>query len=955
MALPAALLCLALTACSTKKNTSATRFYHAQSARFNTLFNGQVAYTAGRQAQEKGHQDDYTRLLPITIEKNAATAKLGTSSYETAITKSEKAIKLHSIKARPKYKTGKKLSPKQKEYRNRKEFNPYLWRAWLMMGKAQFAEGEFIEASSTFNYVARLYETQPEVRSVALAWLARCYVALSWAYDAEDVLNRMRHETVTSAGERERQATAAEYYILTGQYEQALPELAQTIRHTRSRLQKARLRFLQGQLYTSVGDCAAAFKAYKRVVKSNPPYELAFNARIAQTEVAAKGQAKKMVKKLTRMTRNDNNKDYLDQIYYAIGNIQLSEGDSIRASWAWETGAEKSTRNGPAKATVLLRLSQLYWDMKRYVDAARTYRECIAILDKEHEEYQEAERRSKALDEAEPHLAAVKLQDSLQALAKLPETERLAAIDRVIAELKKKEKEQAKEEALKAAIAENQAARQATQAAVAAATTPGAKGAWYFYNPQTSASGKQDFQRKWGKRANEDNWRVSDLPAGEGTESDEELAGEGELADSIEDTSQEEYDEQEQARLDSLRNDPHEREYYLAQIPLTEEGLELSNALLSDGLYHGGVTVMERIQDFPYAAGLLLRLLRDFPDYDSSALPDVYYHLFLLYGRLGDDEASERYRQLLVSSYPDNRLALMLSNPDYELIARNGKHLEDSIYAATYDAYKEDRYSEVARNYEWHTRDFPEGRHRARIMFIQAMSLLYTHQRAEFLELLKEIVDKYGKEEIAEIAASFVKGISEGRLLTDSKYDSSDIWKRRTLRAEGGDSIESDTLSATRYSTFNFVLAYPKGSLDEDQLLYELANYNFTSFMVRNFEIEILDDKEVSMMCVKGFLSYDEVHAYAQRLYSDPYMATRLEGIRTLLISEDNLQLIGVAFSFDDYRDFYQEEFAPLDVPDDLRLDEPEDMEIRNYDDDLPETRRPDEEEEEEDDFPYGF
>ncbi len=947
------LLAIAFASCSTKKNTSGTRFFHSMTARFNTMYNGEVAYDAGIEAQEKGHQDDYTTLLPMIIQTNEGTAKMGTGNFETAITKCEKAIKLHSIKKRPTMKAGKKRTPKQKEYLQRKEFNPYLKNSWLMMGKAQFAKGEFIEAASTFNYITRLYATQPEVYSVAKAWLARCYVALEWPYDAEDVLNKMRHETVTPKGERERQATTASYCILTHQYEQAIPLVKQTISHTKHKLQRARLKFLMGQLYGELGDNKNAYKYYSKVIKSNPPYELAFNARIAQTEVASKGQAKKMIKKLKRMAKSDKNKDYLDQVFYAIGNIYLSEGDTIRCTWAYEEGAEKSTRNGIAKAVLLLRLSGLYWEMKKYIDAQRTYAECIAILNHEHEGYAEAERRSKVLDEAEPHLSAIKLQDSLQALAKLPEKEYLAAIDRVIDELKKKEKEEAKKEAMATAQAATQAARDQRQAAVNATTSTTAKGAWYFYNPTTKASGKQEFQKKWGKRANEDFWRLSSKPrtdSEEGEGYDYSEGGDSIAADSL----YSEIDEAEQARLDSLQNDPHSREYYLAQIPFTEEQMELSNQLLSDGLYHGGIIAMEKIEDFPYALGLLLRLLRDFPNYDDNALADIYYHLFLLYGRLGDEGQAEAYRQLLIGNYPTDRMAVLLANPNYQLIASRGKHLEDSLYAATYEAYKADRYAEVARNYEYHTQNFPEGTHRARIMFIQAMSYLYTHQRKEFLELLQEIVKTFGKETVAEIASYIVKGVQDGRLLSDSKYDASDIWKRRKYNFEEGDSTMVDTLSATRFSTFNFVLAYPTNSLDEDQLLYEMANYNFTSYQVRNFEIEILDDAQITMMCIKGFLSYDEVHAYAQRLYSDEHMATILEGIRTLLISEDNLQLIGVAFSFDDYKEFYDTEFAPLQVPEDLRIDEPTDLEIHDEDWEPP-TPEGEEEEEEEDDFPYGF
>ena len=940
--------------CTTKKNTSATRFFHATTARFNTLYNGQVSYAEGVEAQENGHQDDYTRLLPMILSTNKGTANMGKNNYDNAILKCEKAIKLHSIKKRPTTSGNKRKTPKQKEFLARKEFNPYLKHAWLMMGKAQFNKGEFIEAASTFNYVIRLYSSQPDVSSVAKAWLARCYVALEWPYDAEDVLDKMRRDSMSVEGRREMATSHAAYLIETGQYAEAIPEVLETIKHTRHKSQRARLNFLVGQLQHSQGLDKEAYKSFSKVIRSNPPYELAFNARILQTEVMSGTQHKQMIKKLLRMAKSDKNKEYLDQIYYAIGNIYLNVGDTLHSIGAYEKGAEESTRNGIAKAVLLLKLSQIYWERENYIDAQRTYAACIGILDKEHELFKESETRSKALDEAAPPLGVIKLQDSLQALAKMPEADYLAAIDRVIEALKKKEKEEAKK-----AAANNTAgtgsATGTTGPQPGKTNTPTTapmsnnKGAWYFYNPQTVMSGKQEFQRRWGNRKNEDNWRRANKTVAAGSEFEDYNYDEN--TDSLNAIKEAEEEAEEQRVRDSLANDPHHREYYLAQIPFTEEQMAASNQLLEDALYDGGVKVMEKIQNYPYSLRLLLRLLKDFPETEKRA--EAFYHLFLLYGRMDSVEQAQVFRDSLITAFPEDKNAIRIANPNYEMIARYGRHLEDSLYAATYEAYKENRYEEVDSNYRFHTESFEQGKHRARIMFVQAMSLLYTGHRTEFLELLKEIVKNYSKEEVSEMAGYIVKGLQDGRLLSDDKYNSSDIWKRRKSGWVDGDPTQvADTLSTERYSTFNFVLAYPTNSLDEDQLLYEMARFNFTSYMVRNFEIEVLEDNGLSMMCIKGFLSYDEVHAYAQQLHADSHMRTVLDGIRTLLISDDNLSRLGTSFSFDEYKEFFDRQFAPLDVPEDLRID---DLDLPYVD---PDDVQPQEEEETEDndeDFPFGF
>ena len=956
---------LLFAACSTKNNTSSTRFYHAMTARFNTLHNGQMAFLEGQDAQEKGHRDDFNRLLPMYLSTNKATAAIGKGNYETAITKSEKAIKVHSIKKRPIVKGNKKKTQKQKNFLARKEFNPYLYRAWFMMGDAQFHRGDFFDAASTYNYMLRLYSTQPDVQGIAKAKLARCYVALGWAYDAEDLLGKMKRDTLSKTGLKERDNTEAGYLILTGQYENAIPYLKRTVRSTRGKLAKARLNFLLGQLYQEVGQPDMAYKAMSKVIRSNPPYEVAFNARILQTEVMPKSKYRQMISQLKRMAKSDKNKDYLDKVYYAMGNIYMNVADTTHCISSWERGVKEGTRNGSDKAMLLLRLSQLYWEQEKYIDAARTYKACVAILDKEHEEYKESDRRNKILTELEPHLSAIHLQDSLQALAKMPESDYLAAIDRVIAELKKQEKEdqkQANRTAMTGRTGTTPGANAATTPGGAGRRTPttpttamgGQRGEWYFYNPATVSQGTQEFQRRWGQRKNTDFWRISNKSAlVRDTQAErpaaEEIANDSLYGQVVDDTASEE----EQQRKDSLANDPHHREFYLKQIPFTEEQMAASNAILSDGLYHGGILEQEKLENFPLAEKTMRRLLDEFPE--REGLDNIYYHLFLLYGRMGNTELAEAYRQKLIVEYPDSKLAVLLANPNYELIARDGEHVEDSVYATAYTAYQASDYATVEDRYRYSQENFPVGKNRARMIFIRAMSQLYSGQRDSFLVSLKDVIQHFSSDDVAELARSYVKGLEGGRILMDDKYDASDIWARRSRQDSGDSTAAVPELTKERYGNFAFVLAYPTNSLDEDQLLYEMARYNFTSYMVRNFEIEIVEKQGLNMMMIHGFLSYDEVHAYAQQLYRDGYMSTRLEGIRTLLISEDNLKLLGTEYSFDEYKQFYEKTFAPLDVPEDLQLDEPTDLEVRDPDDVQPEKTTDRQDAEVEDDFPFGF
>ena len=431
-----------LASCSTEKNTSRSRWWHSFNARYNTYYNGSVAYIDASLEKENGNKDNFTEMIPMYTVGNKKSRELGKANYDKAIEKCEKAIKLHSITKRPEWTKRRRKTERDIEWLSRKEYNPFLWKAWMLMGRSQFYQGAFDEAASTFSYMCRLYATQPAIYGRARAWLAKSYIEQDWLYDAEDVIRNMQRDSIHWRAQKEWDFTYADYYIHTGDYDKAIPYLKKSIDHEMRKKQKARLCFLLGQLYAATGKNAEAYKAFKSVVRKNPPYELEFNARIAMTEVMGASQAKKMVGKLKRMAASDKNKDYLDQVYYAIGNIYLAQKDTMNAISNYEKGNKKATRSGIEKGVLLLKLGDLYWQQEKFSDAQRCYGEAIGLLDKDRKDYEQLSARSKVLDELVPYTDAIHLQDSLQALAKMSEKDRNAAIDRVIAELKRQEKEQ---------------------------------------------------------------------------------------------------------------------------------------------------------------------------------------------------------------------------------------------------------------------------------------------------------------------------------------------------------------------------------------------------------------------------------------------------------------------------------------------------------------------------------
>ena len=914
-------IALILTGCSTQKNTAQSRWWHAFNAKYNTYYNGTLAYIDGSLEKETGNKDNYTEQIPLYTVSNKNSREIGKANFDRAIEKCEKAIHQHCIKRRPEWTKNRRKTAKDIEWLSRREYNPFLWKAWMLMGRSQFYQGDFESAAATFSYMSRLYATQPAIYGKARAWLAKCYIEQNWNYDAEDVIRNMLRDSIHWRAQKEWDYTFADYYIHTGNAEQAIPYLRKVISHEMRRKQKAREWYLMGQLQASIGNKKEAYKAFRHVIRQNPPYELAFNARIAMTEVMAKDNAGKMISRLKRMAASDNNKEYQDQIYYAIGNIHLSRKDTLQAITAYEKGNQKSTRNGIEKGVLLLHLGDLYWTKEKFSDARRCYGEAIGLLDKDRKDYQQLANRSKVLDELVPYTDAVQLQDSLQELARMSEKERNAAIDRVIDALKKKEKEERNrkaEEEAESTLRQDGGNNFANNSNFASSNSPQknnensantpANGQWYFYSPLTVSQGKAQFQKLWGKRDNVDNWqRINKTVVAN-------AAGAEEMTDEQRDSLAQAAEQEELLKQtsDSAVNDPHRREYYLAQIPFTPEQLAESNKLLEDGLYHAGVIFKDKLDNLPLSRKSLLRLVNNHPDYEH--LDDAYYHLYLLYSRERKPEMAQTYLQKLKAEYPESQWTTLLSDPYYAENAKRGVQIEDSLYTLTYQAFRDGEYDKVERNAQISRNRFPDGANRDKFLFIGGLSKLNDGDIKSCLADLKEVVSKYPDSRLSEMAGMIINGVDAGRRLYGGKFDLNDVWTRRSIELNDRDSTRQKGYSPERNASFVFLLAYDPDKTNENQLLFEMAKYNFTSYMARYFDINIEDLEGLHRMQISGFNSYDEARQYANAVYQQPAIKRLLGNVRAYVISEPNLKLLGTSHTYEEYEKFYSKHFAPLPV-----------------------------------------
>lgn len=901
-----------LSGCSLKKNTAATRHYMAFITRYNVYYNGDEHYKYTLHEQETSYKDDLSRTLYLSpIEAKAdPKAPQPSGSFQRSIDKAAKAIQIRSIKRKPKKQPGKSYDEAYKEWMRRSEYNPFLHNAWMLMGRSQYHNGDFTGAAATFYYISKNFRWLPEVVTEAKLWQARAYLADDWTYEADMIISRIKPEQLVTKTLRRLYAfDYADLYIRTGRYAEAVPHL-QTLISLSDAHQRMRLNYLLGQILTRLDRREEAYKAFGRAGRSaSADYAMQFNSRIRQSEVYQGDDIAPEVKALQRMVRYDRNAEYLDQVYYAIGNLYLSRRDTTEAIANYRLAVSKSTRSGYDKALANLALGNLYFDLHRYDLAQPCIAEAVPQLPEDFPGLDSIRMRSDVLDELSTYAQNVHLQDSLLALAALSPEEQRAVCERMAREYVDRQKEEEQRIQREAQRAEQEANQPvvAPDDNVANIQRINTDDSWYFYNPTSVAQGKKQFQRLWGARRNEDNWRrrnksdfsMSDFDRPDGEDDDdnaEDGMNPGESAPDGEGNDE--------TGSDALpvTDDPTNAEYYLKDIPQTDLEKAQAADIVQEGLYNMGLILKDKLGDSHAAMEEFDDLMKRFPD--NIYRLDVYYNIYLMMVHDGDMAGAERYRQRILAEFPESQLGQAMRNPDYLENLKAMDARQEQLYEQTWQAYLDNRNGEVQEACRTMQRDFPLSKIMPKFMFLDALTYVTENKPEEFTARLRELLEKYPDTDLTPMASAYLKGMASGRKLHQAATNVRGmLWNTRLIST--GDTTTVD-LDAPLKVTLDpsapqlMVYLYPLDRVNPAALLYEVARFNFSTFAVRDYDLEQMTFGPLGVTIVKGFANARDLERYRAAMERSRFHLP--QSVRPVVISEANFDtLLKEGRSFEEY------------------------------------------------------
>lgn len=886
-----ALAICCLMSCSTKKNTGLSRTYHQMQTKYNIYHNGAISFQEGEEAIMEANKDDFSSILNLYPISNHETTTAATAQMDRTIEKCRKCIKLHSIKARPKINYDKRRNnPKYAAWLEQEEFNNQLGNAWMMLAMAEFHKGEFLGSISTFNYITRHYSNDADMVARCQLWIARAYAELGWLYEAEDVLNKVQVDNLSRKNAPLYAAVNANIMLKTKQYKEAIPFIKIAIPNEKKNMYRPRFQFVLGQLYQMLGEKTLAKQAFEKLLKMQPSNEMDFNARLRIAQLNPDN--KEAIKQLTQMAKLDKNKDLLDQIYGTIGHIYLAQKDTTKAIEYYNKAIESSTQNGLEKANILVIAGDLYYQQRDYIKASPCYKEATQILSAESEQYARIQRRSETLDELVVEYSVVQLQDSLQALAQLsPEQQRTVA-DSIVARLIRAEQ--------LALEKEEQAAREAannsgTRSVNTSNMIGGAQSRdWYFYNPQLLRSGQQTFRSQWGNRTLEDNWRRLSKAA-----TSSELA---ELDPSNTDSITNNTDT---STHTTTVTDIHNPEYYLQQIPKTTAEIEQSNQLIANALYNMVYIYRDRVGDQELSDQTFQEFCRRFPQH--QLLVDLYYMQYLTALKTNNTTQAEEYRLAIIQLFPNSNEAYIVSQPNYFDKLRRMSQEQDSLYALTYNAYCQSQFELVKTNKIYAETNYPLSPLMPRFMFLNAIATAKTEGQNAFITQLQDMVSKYPDNELAAMAKDMLALMGQG-----AESQEGDMASLQAKRNIDNDDLTEDSIEIQFDATSNtpalVVLIIQQDEKQLNQLLYDIALFNFSQFMIKDFDLkQVLNFSNTqSAIIISGFDKMEEAQWYIDLLNKNPetYQQITNNNIQIVKITTTNYELIGKHFTIADYMEW---------------------------------------------------
>ena len=728
------LAAVALGGCSRDRDRWINKKYHLLTARFNPLYNGQVAYDQAIKELSEAHKDDFTQLILLDDWSAAALNSPPYQKAKRAVEKANKTIRGHSMVFKG------------------KQANPAVFDAYLLMGRAQFLMGLDAPASEAFSIVARLSadpNQQVEAQLERVELLARQGNAAL----AEPILYEVERKGLPKKWDyrvhriKARMAIAGQDWLGAAQEASSASALA-----PRADL-KARYAFLAAQLFEKASEPERARRMYEACLKSQPrDYAMLLEAQLRRSLNGGGVNPKKLFQELHELLREPKNADFADRIYFSLGELaqQWDEEDRAYGYYQQSFAAGRSERP-MVLGLAYARHGAMALERQAYARAQVDFDSAALVLPATfmgREGFQKKAKSLKALVEA---LSLAELGDSLVRLSLRSDADLERQFEVYIANLKKAEDAEAERQRRLVQLAELRSASAELDAAAPAAGGA-AGGGWAVYAPALRAKGAATFRQKFGERPNVDNWRLRSRSSEwmQQTASANK-ASKPDSSEGSPDGSPDSSAEGKSGMLESKGPESRYRvSYYLDQIPRKAHELDSVKQSACVAWSEVAAAYRDGMQEPSKAVAAYRSAVRGCPDHPEAAR--WWYALYRLHLSLKENLQADETQKELLERFPDSEAAAILGRG-------NGPRAAEVIpvasaaFLALRDAVSQRRWRDALRAGE--AISWPDSE-RAAAALLRAMALGGLEGRAAYADALRKVVADFPSSPQAAAAQTYL-------------------------------------------------------------------------------------------------------------------------------------------------------------------------------------------------------
>ena len=645
-----------LAACSRKKNTFLNRNVHAVTTEFNTLYNGDLAFTDGKEQLAYGFRDNFWEILPverINIEEadTKAPGASKNSEFNRAEEKAAKAIQKHSM------------------YIDGKEYNPQIDEAYMLLGKARYYDGRFIPALDAFNFILDRYPTSNNI-NVAKVWKAKTNIRLKNEEFAIENLKKMFEEAELDEEEiADGAAMMSQAFINLDSLQPALEYIKMASENVKDKELKGRYTFIKGQIYNRLGEKDSANIAFDEVIamnrKTSRSYMISAYLEKGKNFDYEKGDRTAFLELLQDLEKNRENRPFLDRIYNQFGDYYLNSDSTETAIKYYNKSIKAFKQDRILQSVNYQTLAEINFDNAEYKNAGAYYDSTLTFLEENSRQWRRVSKKRENLDDVIKYEDIAATNDSILKLTRMSEAEQLAFFTDYTSKLK----EQAVKDSLEAIKIEQKIANKEFYEKGKTVSGPNKGGStFYFYNTSTVAYGKGEFRKVWGDRKLEDNWRLSNKQ-----------------------TSLINDDEETVAVTPISENELYKPETYISRIPTDEKAIDSLAKDRNFAYYQLGLIYKEKFKEYNLAANRLEKLLTYNPE-ERLVVP-AKYNLVKIYEILENPSESDKYKNDILTNHAETRYAEILRNPNSQLPTDESS--PEFKYKELYKEFEAGKYAEV--------------------------------------------------------------------------------------------------------------------------------------------------------------------------------------------------------------------------------------------------------------------